>query len=50
LIPLAQASVSAAEQSFQTQEHLDKVIPGAIVIFLSKEFESIMTIKLDFIF
>jgi hypothetical protein len=50
LMPLARASIRAAEQGFPTQRHLDEVIPGAIVISLSKEFESIMTIELDFIF
>jgi hypothetical protein len=35
------ASIRAAEHGFQTQGHVGEVIPGAIVISMRKEFESL---------
>jgi hypothetical protein len=41
LTPLGRVSIRAAEHDCQTQGYVDEVIPGAIVIFMCNEFESI---------
>jgi hypothetical protein len=50
LRPLGETSIRASEQGFQTQQHIDQVIPGAIMISMRKEFKSILASDLDFIF
>jgi hypothetical protein len=50
LTPLERALIHAAEQSFQTQRHVDEVIPGTIVILMGKEFKSILASDLYSVF
>jgi hypothetical protein len=50
LTPLRRASIRAAEYDCQAQGHVDEVVPGAIVIAMRKEFESILGSHLAVIF
>jgi hypothetical protein len=50
LCPLGRASIRVAGSGFQTQGHVDEVFPGAIVISMCKEFDSILASGMDFIF
>jgi hypothetical protein len=47
---LGQTAIRKAEQGFQNQGNLNKAIPGAIVMSMRREFESILAGDLDLTF
>jgi hypothetical protein len=50
LMPLGRASIRAAEQCFQTREHVDEAISRAVLISGRRGFGSILASDRDFIF